>query len=125
MKMLTIDDSAVVRTIIKESVWTLGHECLEAEDAEDAFKILQKFDYKVDLIFLDWNMPGISGLDFLKILKADLKHNDIPVMMVTSEGTSESIVEAIKAGAAHYIIKPFAIEDLLKTILECLGRGII
>ncbi len=125
MKMLTIDDSAVVRTIIKESVWTLGHECLEAEDAEDAFRILEDCDYKLDLIFLDWNMPGISGIDFLKILKSDVNHSHIPVMMVTSEGTSESIVEAIKEGASHYIIKPFATEDLLKKILECLGRGIL
>lgn len=125
MKMLTIDDSAVVRTIIKEAVWTLGHECIEAEDAEDAIKLLNELDYNFDLIFLDWNMPGMSGIDFLKILKLDTKHGSTPVMMVTSEGTSGSIVEAIKEGAAHYIVKPFSTEDLLKKILECLGKGVL
>lgn len=125
MKMLTIDDSAVVRTIIKEAVWTLGHECIEAEDAEDALKILSELDYNFDLIFLDWNMPGMSGIEFLKILKLDIKHSSTPVMMVTSEGTSGSIVEAIKEGASHYIVKPFSTEDLLKKILECLGKGVL
>ena len=125
MKMLTIDDSAVVRTIIKEAVWTLGHECIEAEDAEDALKILSELDYNFDLIFLDWNMPGLSGIEFLKILKLDIKHSSTPVMMVTSEGTSGSIVEAIKEGASHYIVKPFSTEDLLKKILECLGKGVL
>lgn len=125
MKMLTIDDSAVVRTIIKEAVWALGHECIEAEDAEDALKILSELDYNFDLIFLDWNMPGMSGIEFLKILKLDIKHNSTPVMMVTSEGTSGSIVEAIKEGASHYIVKPFSTEDLLKKILECLGKGVL
>ncbi|MGL5257880.1 MAG: response regulator [Proteocatella sp.] len=125
MKMLTIDDSSVVRTIIKEAVWTLGHDCLEAEDTEDAIRILEENGYNLDLIFLDWNMPGMNGLDFLKMMKSDKKYRHIPVMMVTSEGTSSSIVEAIKSGASQYIVKPFSTEDLLKKILECLGRGVL
>ena len=65
MKMLTIDDSAVVRKIIAAAVAVLGHECLEAESAQDGLNLLNGSE-TIELIFLDWNMPGMNGLEFLK-----------------------------------------------------------
>jgi two-component system chemotaxis response regulator CheY len=123
MKMMTVDDSAVVRKIISGAVEVLGYECIEAEDAEDALCILENEFNDLGLIFLDWNMPGINGLELLKKLKADPRYKKIPVMMVTTESVSLNIIEAVKAGASHYITKPFAMEELLKKILECLGKG--
>ena len=122
MKMLTIDDSAVVRKIISEAVGVLGHECLQAESAQDALIILEQGE-EIGLIFLDWNMPGMNGLEFLKTIKKDDRFRKIPVMMVTTENLRENIIEAVKAGASHYITKPFSIEELLKKIMECLGGG--
>lgn len=120
MKMLTIDDSAVVRRIIAAAVVVLGHECLEAESAQDALKLLQDTE-KIELIFLDWNMPGMNGLEFLKTIKKDDQFKHIPVVMVTTENMPESVIEAVKAGVSHYITKPFSIEELMKKIVESLG----
>lgn len=120
MKMLTIDDSAVVRRIISAAVVVLGHECLEAESAQDALNLLQGPE-KIELIFLDWNMPGMNGLEFLKKIKQDEQFKQIPVVMVTTENMPESVIEAVKAGVSHYITKPFSIEELMKKIMESLG----
>lgn len=120
MKMLTIDDSAVVRRIISAAVVVLGHECLEAESAQDALKLLQDTE-KIELIFLDWNMPGMNGLEFLKKIKKDDQFKHIPVVMVTTENMPESVIEAVRAGVSHYITKPFSIEELMKKIIESLG----
>lgn len=120
MKMLTIDDSAVVRRIIAAAVVSLGHECLEAESAQDALNLL-KGSEKIELIFLDWNMPGMNGLEFLKTIKIDDQFKHIPVVMVTTENMPESVIEAVRAGVSHYITKPFSIEDLMTKIIETLG----
>ncbi|MBI4857326.1 MAG: response regulator [Acetobacterium woodii] len=120
MKMLTIDDSAVVRKIIAAAVVALGHECLEAESAQDALSLLEGPE-KIELIFLDWNMPGMNGLEFLKTIKKNDQFKHIPVVMVTTENMPESVIEAVKAGVTHYITKPFSIEELMKKIIESLG----
>lgn len=120
MKMLTIDDSAVVRKIIAAAVSALGHECLEAESAQDALSLLEGPE-KIELIFLDWNMPGMNGLEFLKMIKKNDQFKHIPVVMVTTENMPESVIEAVKAGVTHYITKPFSIEELMKKIVESLG----
>ena len=104
MKMLTIDDSAVVRKIIAAAVVALGHECREAESAQDALNLLEGPE-KIELIFLDWNMPGMNGLEFLKTIKQDDHFKHIPVVMVTTENMPESVIEAVKAGVTHYITK--------------------
>lgn len=123
MKIMTVDDSAIVRKIIRSAVGVLDYDVLEAMDGREALAIL-KDEYKnIALILLDWNMPGMDGFEMLETIKEDSRFKSIPVMMVTSETGSENIIKAIQAGAAHYLIKPFTIEELTKRILECLGRG--
>lgn len=123
MKIMTVDDSAIVRKIIQSAVGVLDYDVLEAEEGRQALKILEDEYENVALILLDWNMPGMNGIEMLQTIKSDSKLKKIPVMMVTSETGSENIIKAIQAGAAHYLIKPFTIEELTKRILECLGRG--
>lgn len=123
MKLLSVDDSLIVRKIIKGASDILEFELLEAEDGNEGLEVLEKNYEDISLILLDWNMPGMDGYSFLKIIKADDKFKDIPVMMVTTESEQENIVKAIKAGAKHYMIKPFSMEELIKRVLECLGRG--
>ncbi|MDK2961371.1 MAG: two-component system, chemotaxis family, chemotaxis protein CheY [Eubacteriaceae bacterium] len=120
MRMLTIDDSAVVRRIISAAVEVLGHECVEAESGQDALNLLAGSD-KIELIFLDWNMPGMNGLEFLKTIKKSDQFKHIPVIMVTTENMPESVIEAVKAGVSQYITKPFSIEELMKKIVDSLG----
>lgn len=123
MKIMTVDDSAIVRKIIRSAVGVLNCEVVEAIEGREALDILEEEYEDIALILLDWNMPGMNGFEMLKTIKEDPRFKSIPVMMVTSETGSESIIKAIQAGAAHYLIKPFTIEELTKRILECLGRG--
>ncbi len=121
MKILSIDDSGIIRKIIKSSVGVLGYDFIEAEDGEEALKLLSDEYNEIGLILLDWNMPGLDGYELLKILKSDDRYKEIPVMMVTTESEKSNIIRAIKAGAINYLTKPFSNEDLLTKIMECLG----
>jgi len=121
MKMLSVDDSAIIRKIIRGASDVLGYDLLEAVNGAEALELLGKEYQEVDLILLDWNMPVMNGIDTLKALKSDSRFQHIPVMMVTTEGEKVSIVEAVKAGAKHYMIKPFAPEDLVARMLEAMG----
>jgi two-component system chemotaxis response regulator CheY len=123
MKILSVDDSAIIRKIIRSGVEVLDYELVEAADGIEALTILERASEDIILILLDWNMPGMDGLVFLEKIKntASLKH--IPVMMVTTESEKENIIRAIQAGAINYLVKPFTIEELMKKVLECMGEG--
>ncbi len=121
MKILSIDDSGIIRKIIKSAVFVLGYEFVEAEDGQEALELLEKEYLNIVLILLDWNMPGLDGYELLKMLKNDNRYKDIPVMMVTTESEKSNIILAIKAGAINYLTKPFSNEDLLTKIMECIG----
>ncbi|MBP2028978.1 two-component system chemotaxis response regulator CheY [Acetoanaerobium pronyense] len=123
MKILSIDDSAVVRKIIKGAVDVIEFDLVEASDGYEGLEILKKYSDEIKLVLLDWNMPGLSGIEVLKEIKEDENLKSIPVMMVTTESEKENIVKAIKLGASHYVIKPFAMEELTRKILETLGMG--
>lgn len=121
MKVLSVDDSTIIRKIIRGSVEVLGLDFLEAENGADALSLLSEHYSDVGLILLDWNMPVMDGISTLRNLKNDARFSAIPVMMVTTEGEKTNIVEAIKTGAKHYMIKPFTPEDLTSRMLECIG----
>lgn len=123
MRVLSVDDSSMVRKIIRGAVEVLDGELLEASDGIEALDLLEEEYKRVDLILLDWNMPRLDGMEVLKRLKADRRFRSIPVMMVTTESERENIVRAIQHGAVHYLVKPFTIEELIKRIMESLGKG--
>lgn len=106
MKILLVDDSAAMRQIQRKILVGLGvTEVIEAGDGQAAVKAAGT--EKPDLIMMDWNMPTMTGIEALKQIKATPDLKAIPVIMVTSESEKENIVEAIKAGAASYVVKPF------------------
>ncbi len=121
-KILSVDDSTTIRKIIRSSVEVLNYELLEASDGNEALKILSKEWENIKLILLDWNMPGMSGFDFLLAVKKHNLYRSIPVMMVTTEGEKVNIVKAVQAGVANYLLKPFTSEELTKKIIQCVGR---
>lgn len=121
MIILTIDDSNTVRDVIRNAVEVLGFQCLEAENGENGLEILGNFSKEIGLILLDWNMPVMDGMAFLKAVKSSVDYKDIPVTMVTSENDRTKILNAISEGAKNYIVKPFTQDEIMKKILESLG----
>ena len=123
MKLLVVDDSSAIRKIIKAAADML---CMETEEAQDGIEALEKLAVlynEIDLVLLDWNMPEKSGFDVLVEIRGNELYNDIPVMMVTTEGQKSSIVAAVRAGAANYLTKPFTVEQLELKIIESIGAG--
>jgi len=121
--LLIVDDSSVIRKIIKAAADVLELETEEAEDGIEALEKLALMHDEIDLVLLDWNMPEMSGYDVLVAMKSSDKYKAIPVMMVTTEGQKSSIVAAVRAGADNYLVKPFTVDELESKIIECLGKG--
>ena len=119
-KVMVVDDSAVMRQIIKNNLKQLGFALIS--DAEDGAAGLKKLgEEAVDLIVSDWNMPKMTGIEFLKAVRADDKFKGTPFLMVTSEADKEKIMEAVQAGVSQYIVKPFnanQLEEKIKQIFK-------
>jgi len=105
--ILVVDDSHVMRNIVKNTFTLLKipFNCLEADNGASAYRLLEA--NKVDLVFLDWNMPDMDGLEFLKKVRAEPEYSKTPIIMVTSEAAKYMVIEALECGATDYIIKPF------------------
>ncbi|MDR2485384.1 MAG: response regulator [Treponema sp.] len=104
--VLVVDDSRIMRNIVKNTFSLMKIPCqfLEAANGKEALQHVQ--NQKVDLVLLDWNMPELSGIDFLKQVRAQPEYAQIPIIMVTSEAAKYNVIEALKTGATDYIIKP-------------------
>jgi two-component system chemotaxis response regulator CheY len=96
----------------------LGHEAVPAANGVEAFERLKEHD-DVKLILLDWNMPEMNGIEFLRAVKLQPIVSKIPVIMLTTESERRKMIEAIEAGAKHYLTKPFQPETLATKILQC------
>jgi two-component system chemotaxis response regulator CheY len=108
--ILIVDDSRIMRSTVKGVFAGISSACkfVEAQDGEEA--LAQMEANSVNLVLLDWNMPKLSGIDFLKQVRAIDKYKDIPIIMVTSEAAKFNVIEALKNGATDYITKPINLE---------------
>jgi two-component system chemotaxis response regulator CheY len=123
-KILAVDDSLVMQRILSDAIESLGFEPLCASNGEDALEVIRHHADELALVLLDWNMPVMDGLTTLQAMQKSERFSRIPVMMVTTECEKQRVVEAIKAGAKHYLTKPFSNQDLAVRIMECLGQGL-
>ena len=118
-RVLFVDDSPTMRRIMVNSLTKIGFEDLiEAENGEDALEKLE--GESVDLILLDWNMPEMNGKELVEELRSQDKFKGTPIIMVTTRGTKEDVVTAVKIGANGYIVKPFTPETLKSKIKKVL-----
>lgn len=104
--VLVVDDSRIMRNIVKNTFTSLDIPCEFVEAGNGKEALVQLEQHSVNLILLDWNMPELSGLDFLKKVRAMDKYKTLPIIMVTSEAARYNVIEALKNGATDYIIKP-------------------
>jgi len=122
MKVLAVDDSEVIRAIIVDTARMLGYAAEEAASGEAALHMLGNHSSDIGLIILDYNLPGMNGLDCLRRIKTTPRWAAIPVLMVTTQSEGDLMVKAIKAGACNYLAKPFVMEDLATCMLKCLDE---
>lgn len=119
-RFLVVDDFSTMRRIVSSLVKELGAQhIIEAEDGVEALSKLAKNE--VDFIISDWNMPKMTGLELLKAVRVDERLSKIPFMLITAEARKENIVDAVRAGADGYIVKPFTsnvLGEKIKTILK-------
>lgn len=119
MKFLVVEDSATMRRIIVNTLQRLGYgECAEAEDG---VRGLQLLDPSIDFIITDWNMPNMSGLEFVKQVRGGGVNPNVPILMVTTRSVREDIVQAAQAGVNNYVVKPFTAEVLQQKIDQILA----
>jgi len=121
MKILIVDDFSTMRRIIKNLLRDLGfNNTEEADDGNTGLPKLQSGNF--DFLVTDWNMPGMTGIDLLKAVRADEKLKTLPVLMVTAEAKKEQIVLAAQEGVNGYIVKPFTAQTLKEKIDKIFDR---
>lgn len=121
MKFLVIDDSATMRRIVVNSLQRIGFT--DVVEAGDGVEALKAFDASVGFVITDWNMPNMSGIEFVRALRARPDGVSVPVLMVTTRSVKEDIVAAIEAGVSNYIVKPFTPQVLKEKIDQLVGAG--
>ena len=117
--VLLVDDSRAVRMVGRNYATTFGMQVLEAENGEEALKMVREHP-DLDVVLLDWNMPVMDGLSFLKALREEPLDKQPVVVMCTTEADMPRIVEAMQAGANEYIMKPFT-EEIVRDKFEETG----
>jgi two-component system chemotaxis response regulator CheY len=106
MRAIVIDDSRATRAILRRILGELGFETLEAEDGQVALEVLAA-EGPVEVALVDWNMPVMDGLTFVRTVRADPTHDGLTIVMVTTEGDTDHMITALEAGADEYAMKPF------------------
>lgn len=121
MRILIVDDFSTMRRIVKNLLADLGYtNVAEADDGNTALPMLKAGGFQ--FVVTDWNMPGMTGIDLLKAIRADAALRTLPVLMVTAEAKREQIMEAAQAGVNGYIIKPFTAATLQEKLAKIFER---
>ncbi len=119
MRFLVVDDSPTMRRIVINALKVFGIEdVVQAEDGQDGMNKLKS--EKIDFIITDWNMPNMTGLELIKAVRSDEELKNIPILMVTTRGLKQDIIEALKAKANNYVVKPFTPQVLKEKIAAVL-----
>ena len=125
MKVIVIDDMPTMVKIISRMLQNIGFKNIKtAKDGKEAWQMLQEATERKDpyeFIVSDWNMPNMTGLELLKLVRASTDYAKTPFLMITAESEKEQVVVAISAGVTNYIAKPFTpptLEEKIKKIFK-------
>ena len=120
MKILIVDDSSTMRRIIINTLSRIGYsDVVEAEHGKAGLEKLGQGG--VEMIITDWNMPEMSGVEFVRAVRSNDATKAMPVLMVTTNAAEGDIVEALKAGVNNYVVKPFTpatIKEKIEAVLK-------
>jgi two-component system chemotaxis response regulator CheY len=119
MHALVVDDSRVMRRLLGDMLRQIGFEVSEAVNGHEAIEFLDGGN-EPDVVLVDWNMPVMTGIDFVKIVREDERYQDLRLMMVTSETEAKQMQTALDAGANEYVTKPF-VKEVIADKLRLLG----
>ncbi len=113
MKILVVDDSATMRRIIVNNLKAAGYEdVVQAANGVEGLNSMAG----IELVLTDWNMPVMDGLSFVKELRKNPAFGSVPIIMVTTEGAKEEVIEALKQGVNDYVVKPFTKQLIIEKI---------
>jgi len=123
LNILLIEDDMIEVMKLNRAIGSLqlSHNIIEANNGEEALKLLENKDSLPDIILLDLNMPKISGIEFLKILKADDRLKYIPTIILTTSNNQRDLLECYKIGIAGYVLKPLKYEEYVSKIEKLLS----
>lgn len=119
--VLVVDDEEHILELIEYNLYQNQFHALTAQSGEEALALLAK--EKVDLVLLDWMLPGMSGIDVLKEIRKDDKLGEVPVILLTAKGEEIDKVLGLELGADDYISKPFGIHELIARVKAVLRRS--
>jgi two-component system chemotaxis response regulator CheY len=121
LEILIVEDRQVMLKIIRRLLVQLGYAHID--EAANGLQAIEKIHSKhYDLILSDWNMDGMSGFDLLKLVRAEPASRETPFVLVTAESKPENILAAKAAGATGYLVKPFKLDVLEKTLDSVMAR---
>ncbi len=119
LKFLIVDDSLTMRRIVVNALKGQGYEhVIEACDGKDA--IAKLMSEGAGFVITDWNMPEMNGLELTKWLRANEQFESTPILMITTRGNKDDVIEALKARVSNYIVKPFTPQGLKEKIEQIL-----
>jgi two-component system, OmpR family, phosphate regulon response regulator PhoB len=118
--ILLVEDEPAIQELIAANLTRAGHTVMRAADAEIALRIVR--DALPDLVLLDWMLPGISGIELARRLRADERTRAIPIIMLTARSDEQDKVSGLEIGADDYITKPFSPRELVARIKAVLRR---
>ncbi len=127
MNLLIVDDSKIVRRVLTNTLTryfkTTAWDEINIYEAEDGIVAMTQMEKeKIDIMFLDWNMPRMNGEEVVDAVRAKKEWNKTRIIMATTEGGKESVLKMIKKGANGYMVKPFNEEAIFKTLKTITAR---
>lgn len=121
--VLIIDDMMMIRKIVKKSLVELDYKnVIEASNGQEAWEILEANVDRIGLIVSDWNMPVMTGIDFLRKVRTTETTKNVPFIFLTAEADMAQVKLGLEVGADNYILKPFSPNDLMKKIEQTYNK---
>lgn len=122
MKFLVVDDSPTMRRIVINALKSFGYaNVVEAGDGIEALDMLKK-EGNIEFVVTDWNMPNMTGLELTQSIRGSAEFGNLPILMVTTRGLKQDIVDALKARVNNYVVKPFTPQVLKEKIEAILNK---